>query len=64
MVEVGTVVKAKVNTGVCYKVYELAEGGHDGFVDDELYILEILDVVMSSIADYKFTNGLTLVCDF
>jgi hypothetical protein len=60
--------------GVCYEVYDGAgrdgysfifeKGGHDGFADNEMYLLEILDVVVLAVADYEFTNVLTLERDF
>lgn len=59
---------------VCYEVYELdgrdgysfifEKGGYDGFADNEMYMLEILDVVVSSVAGYEFSNVLTLERDF
>jgi hypothetical protein len=82
MIEVGTLVKARYDTGVCsvgevgvcYETYQLGgrdgysfifeKGGHDGFADDEMYMLEILDVVVPSVADYEFTNVPKLERDF
>jgi hypothetical protein len=80
MIEVGTLVKANYDTGVCsigelgvcYEVYQLdgrdgysfifEKGGHDGFAEDEMYLLT--DVVVPSVADYEFTSVLTLERDF
>jgi hypothetical protein len=60
--------------GVCYEVYELGgrdgysfifeRGGQCGFADDEMYMLELSDVVVASVADYEFSSVVQLLHDY